>query len=672
MLSLLRMHFSLLAVDSEARKDPRIYERSLGVFVKRETINSYLAQFIFALVALLGFYTHSAGVISIAIAHIVVDQWVRHNLEVFNLSLTRGHLDFGLLRRIEHIFYAVGFVWAVVAWPLTESLDGLRLLLSVTSAAGLIVMANTTCHAPRVFRAATVGYSLGVAAMAPVITAIPWYVLAGAGIAFIIVATAVGVGTARQLLQMLQMQVERDAAIETQERTISALDSARKVSARLAETDSLTGLANRFLLMTKLDELIAGQKTFSLTLLDIDLFKNINDALGHHTGDEVLKVLGNALTFFGNRAHFAARLGGDEFALITDRDHVEISGEEIISTLRTKMNGPREDDVDLPAISITGGSAYFPQDAGNSSDLLAAADIAQHEAKKSRPGGHLDYNASLSNTFLRETRIAQALVQSIASRELVLVFQPKINLQSGRIEGAEALSRFPSESLSGYPLDEVFAVAERRGIGTALDELVLDTYREVLVALRDEHAISLPTSVNLSGAILKTPERLLAKLNLLISCGLPPSLIRVEITENAIYGRGQNAVVDLLSQIARLGFSLALDDFGTGSGSLQHLASLPISEIKIDRSFVSTVHSDRKSGAIVKGLIVIGQAMGVEIVAEGVETEDQAELLRSMSAQFAQGYLWARPLPVPEFVAFVSAVETAPLRDVARERDGVH
>jgi EAL domain-containing protein (putative c-di-GMP-specific phosphodiesterase class I) len=186
-----------------------------------------------------------------------------------------------------------------------------------------------------------------------------------------------------------------------------------------------------------------------------------------------------------------------------------------------------------------------------------------------------------------------------------------------------------------------------------LDELVLDRYREALVALRDEHSIALPTSVNLSGAILKTHDRLLAKLNQLIADGLPPALIRVEITENAIYGRGQDAVIELLNRIVKLGFSLALDDFGTGSGALQHLASLPVSEIKIDRSFVSGMDSDRRKGAIVRGLIVTGRAMGIDIVAEGVETEGEATLLRSMGAQFAQGFLWSKAIPIAQFVAFV-------------------
>ncbi|MCI4677676.1 bifunctional diguanylate cyclase/phosphodiesterase [Rhodoblastus acidophilus] len=556
------------------------------------------------------------------------------------------------MRRIERIFFGVGFVWAMASWPLAEALDGLRLLLTVVSVAGLLVMANTTCFAPRVFRASVIGFGLGIGLAIPAIKTIPWYVLAGATTAFLIVVTGVGAGTARQLIHMLRMQVERDEAIECQKRTIAALDSARRAATSLAETDNLTGLPNRFLFMTKLDALIASEEPFSLTLLDIDLFKNINDGLGHNIGDEALKAVGGVLATCEEQHGFAARLGGDEFAVIAIRNRGEKSGTDCVAWVNERIGDLRTSNLKIPSISITGGSTYFPQDANNRSDLLAAADMAQREAKKTRRGGNLDYSANLTDTFRRETRIAQALNEAIAARSLSICFQPKINLQAGRVEGAEALSRFP-ESLAGYSLDEIFEVAEKRGLGTILDELVLDAYREALVALRDEFSISLPTSVNLSGAILKAPERLFAKLNMLIAEGLSPALIRIEITENAVYGRGQIGVIKLLDDIVKLGFSLALDDFGTGGGTLLHLVNLPISEIKIDRSFVSGMLTDRNKNAIISGLIVTGQGMGVDIVAEGVETEKEANRLRSMGARFAQGFLWSKPLPLSRFADFV-------------------
>jgi diguanylate cyclase (GGDEF)-like protein len=655
MLSWLKMHFSLTAVEAEARADLRIHERALVVFIKRETMNSYLAQFVFGIVAIAGYSLGIQSVFVIGIIHFLVDQLVRHNLGRLSQSLRGGEINLRRLRDIEHIFYGVGFVWAMAAWPLAESLDGLRLLLTVVSVAGLLVMANTTCFAPRVFRASVIGFALGIAVAIPAIKTIPWYVLGGAAAAFIVVVTGVGAGTARQLIRMLQMQVERDEAIDGQKHTIAALDLARRAATFMAETDNLTGLPNRFSCMTKLDGLIASEEHFSLTFLDVDLFKNINDALGHNIGDEVLNAVGSVLASFDEVSSFAARLGGDEFALITLGDRNRMSGEEIILAVNKRIDILRKTNLDFPPISITAGSAYFPQDAANRSDLLAAADMAQREAKKARRGGHLDYNASLLDAFRRETQIAHAINRAICSRELFLYFQPKINLENGRIDGAEALSRFCAECLSVYSLDEIFEVAEKRGLGVKLDELVLDRYGEALVALRDEFSIVLPTSVNLSGAILKTPERLLAKLNTLIADGLAPSLIRVEITENAIYGRGQIGVIELLDRIVKLGFSLALDDFGTGSGTLRHLVSLPISEIKIDRSFVSGMLSDQKNDAIIRGLIVTGRKMGIDIVAEGVETEEEAGLLRSMGAQFAQGYLWSKAIPISQFVDFVRA-----------------
>lgn len=653
MFSSLNSRFSLTAADAEVRADPRVFERALKLFVERETTNSQIVKFIFGTAAIAGFFLNIPSVLAVSLVHLAVDQLASRFIGRLSTSLRRDEVDLRLLRQIERVYHAVGFVLAMTVWPLAESLDGIRLLLTVVSVAGLLAATNSSSYAPRVFRALVVGYAIGIAVAVPEIRTIPWYVLDGAFAAFIVAAVAIGASTARQLSQMLQMQVERDRAIEDQQCTITALDAARRAATALAETDSLTGLANRLLFMVKLDDLIATEKRLSLTLLDVDFFKNINDSLGHHIGDEVLKAIGRALMTLGGEHCFAARLGGDEFAVVASHGGRSISGDEILSAVRTALDSLQAGNLDLPVISITGGAASFPQDASNRSDLLAAADIAQREAKKSRRGGHLGYSKALADAFRRETLVAHALSQAIADRALVLCFQPKINLQTGWVAGAEGLSRFSAESLSGYSLDEIFEAAESRGLGLSLNELVLDRYREVLIALRDEYAIGLPTSINLSGAILKTPERLLSKLHLLIAEGLSPALIRLEITENAIYGRGQVGVVELLDQIVKLGFSLALDDFGTGSGALRHLVSLPISEIKIDRSFVSEMCSNRKNNAIVKGLIVTAREMGIDVVAEGVEREDEGSALKSMGAQFAQGFLWSRALPVPAFAEFV-------------------
>jgi diguanylate cyclase len=653
MLSSFNRLLSLAAVEAEAKMDRRIFGRCLEAFVRRELINSYLAQFVFAIIAFYGFYSNDNVILIIGIMHFLVDQLVRNNLWRLSESLGRGEIDLRQLRHIEHIFYFVGVVWAMASWPLAQSLDGLRLLLTVVSAAGLLVMANTTCFAPRVLRASIIGFALGIAIAIPAIKTIPSYVFGGAVVAFLVVVAAVGAGTARQLIQMLRMQVERDEAIEMQERIIAELDAARRVATEMAETDSLTGLANRFLFMTNLDALIARGRRFSLTLLDIDLFKNINDSLGHNTGDDVLRAIGSVLSRMHGKGCFAARLGGDEFAVIVAGDEIDISGDEIFLAITHNIDALPRAKLDLPPILITGGSAYFPRDAANAMDLLAAADIAQREAKNTRRGSHIDYNAGLSDIFRREVRIAHAIDEAVASRALFLCFQPKINLETGRVEGAEALSRFSTRSLAGYALDEAFEVAEKRGLATLLDELVLDRYREALLTLRDEFSVVLPTSVNLSGAILKTPDRLLARLNMLIAAGLQPALIRLEITENAICGRGEIGVIEVLDQVVKLGFSIALDDFGTGSGTLRHLLSVPVAEIKIDRSFVCEMLSNVRHSAIVKGLIVTGNQMGVDIVAEGVETLEQAELLRSMGAQFAQGYLWSRAIPLRQFATFV-------------------
>ena len=205
----LRLHFSLAAVGLEVRADPRIHRRALDVFIKREMMNSYLAQFVFLIVAVAGYSLDNYSVMGIGVLHCLVDQLARQNLRRLSASLAGGEVDERLLRRVERMFYAVGFVWAMPAWPLAQSLDGLSLILTVVSVAGLLVMANSTCFAPRVFKATVIGFAVGVFAAVPAIRTIPWYLLGGAAAAFLVVVTGVGAATARQLIQMLRWSATR-------------------------------------------------------------------------------------------------------------------------------------------------------------------------------------------------------------------------------------------------------------------------------------------------------------------------------------------------------------------------------------------------------------------------------------------------------------------------------
>ncbi|MCW2285054.1 diguanylate cyclase (GGDEF)-like protein [Rhodoblastus acidophilus] len=667
-MSEITTRLSLKAVEAEARADPFIYRRALKAFIEREKTNTYLAKLAFGLAAVVSASLDMTSIFLVTVAHLVADFAASRSVARLASSCESGAPDQGLLRRVEAIYYGVGFSLAMATWPLAEALDGFRLLLTVVSVAGLLAAANTTCFAPRIFRSMVTGFALAIATAMPFMTTMPWFAFGGAFAVFITAIVATGVGTARQFVQMLRLQNERDKAIQGQRRTIAALESARKNATELARTDGLTGLPNRSAIMKKLDELISSKAEFSLTLLDVDLFKNINDALGHNVGDAVLASVGRALAILASENCFSARLGGDEFALISVQAHRHPSANQVFSAVKAALRNIQRRNSDLPLISITGGSASFPRDAADRSGLLAAADLAQREAKKTRRGGHRPYDVSFADAFERETQIVRALGEAIASGELSLSFQPKIDLRSGRVAGAEALTRFSGKILASYGLDEIFAAAGNRGFGMSLDELVLDRYREALLELRDRFALSLPTSVNLSGAILKAPERLLAKLKLMIGEGLEPSLIRLEITEDAIYGRGQIGVIELLDEIARLGFSLSLDDFGTGSGALSHLTTISVAEIKIDRSFVCGMDADLTHRALVSGLIVIGREMGVDIVAEGVETEAEAEQLRAMGAQFGQGFLWSRALPVSQFVEFVRMFGPGRAPAVGQER----
>ncbi len=372
MFSSLNSRFSLTAADAEVRADPRVFERALKLFVERETTNSQIVKFIFGTAAIAGFFLNIPSVLAVSLVHLAVDQLASRFIGRLSTSLRRDEVDLRLLRQIERVYHAVGFVLAMTVWPLAESLDGIRLLLTVVSVAGLLAATNSSSYAPRVFRALVVGYAIGIAVAVPEIRTIPWYVLDGAFAAFIVAAVAIGASTARQLSQMLQMQVERDRAIEDQQCTITALDAARRAATALAETDSLTGLANRLLFMVKLDDLIATEKRLSLTLLDVDFFKNINDSLGHHIGDEVLKAIGRALMTLGGEHCFAARLGGDEFAVVASHGGRSISGDEILSAVRTALD------------SLQAGNLRSPGDLDHRRSRILSARRQQQERSPGR------------------------------------------------------------------------------------------------------------------------------------------------------------------------------------------------------------------------------------------------------------------------------------------------
>lgn len=274
----------------------------------------------------------------------------------------------------------------------------------------------------------------------------------------------------------------------------------------------------------------------------------------------------------------------------------------------------------------------------------------------------MQYRAVMIDVFRRETDIANALSRSIEERAFAIHVQPQVTIEDGGIVAAEALTRFTDPELRRYPVQEIFDVAEERGLGSRLSEVLLELAADTALELHSRPETRVPVAINLSPSTLKAPRMLVKQLRGWVDRGLDPSMITLEITEDAISGRGLDQIHDTMDTIDGMGFALALDDFGTGHASLAHVHSLPISELKIAKQFVDAVTSSRTDQAIVRSALVMCDHLGIRCVVEGVETPLQAAALVSMGAREAQGYRWARPMPVGAFTALMAQGGVAPGR----------
>jgi diguanylate cyclase (GGDEF)-like protein/PAS domain S-box-containing protein len=409
--------------------------------------------------------------------------------------------------------------------------------------------------------------------------------------------------------------------------------------------DALTGLPNRTLLHDRLRQatLAATREAqpFALLLLDLDRFKEVNDSLGHHAGDTLLKQVANRLRQALRPADTVARLGGDEFAILLPRMDVvsaSLAAARIIEALEAPVSLDEHDVV----IGASIGIALHPEHGEDADMLLRRADMAMYRAKQNR-GGYAVY-APEQEQFGAGNRLAlsAALRRAIADDQLSLHYQPKVDCVSGALAGVEALVRWEHPELGTLAPDQFIPLAERTGLIKPLSRWVLDR------ALRQcsewqQQGLRVPIAVNLSAHDVQDAELPAMVAELLARWSVPSTWLKLEITESALVGDPWQAL-QILTELCASGVRIAIDDFGTGYSSLAYLKQLPIHEIKIDQSFVSDMISDRKDLAIVRSTIELGHNLGLETVAEGVEDQGTLELLGSLGCDVAQGFHVSRPL----------------------------
>jgi diguanylate cyclase (GGDEF)-like protein len=419
--------------------------------------------------------------------------------------------------------------------------------------------------------------------------------------------------------------------------------------------DDLTGIPNRRQLLARLEHDIRRGRTFALLLLDLDRFKEVNDALGHGHGDSLLCEVAERLRRTVRHEDLLARLGGDEFAvLVADADGPE-AGAEVAQRIRDVLH---EDFVvgGVPLyVEASIGVAVHPDHGRTAETLLQAADIAMYAAKRSGAAWEA-YRPERDRPVPDRVARLGELRRAIEQGELVLHFQPKLDLRSDRLSGVEALVRWQHPERGLILPAEFLPLAEHTGLIVPLTTWVLDAALAQCRAWSDT-GIDLPVSVNISERSLLDPTFPDHVAELLGRHELPGERLQLELTERSLI-RDLRAATAVVEGLHELGVRISIDDFGTGYSSLSRLRDLPINELKIDRSFVTDMDEDGQGAAIVRSAIDLGHHLGLEVVAEGVETEDTLGELRELGCDAAQGFLLLRPMAAERVTSWLLA--TAP------------
>jgi diguanylate cyclase (GGDEF)-like protein/PAS domain S-box-containing protein len=456
----------------------------------------------------------------------------------------------------------------------------------------------------------------------------------------------------------------------------------------IAFHDSLTGLPNRRRFHDLLAEAVAkdnalpkaGDSAFAVMFLDFDRFKLINDSLGHNAGDEFLIQVSQRIQASLRPCDVVARLGGDEFAVLIralahEREAVALA-ERLMEVMRQPFFVGGTELISSASIGITFSALGYT----HPDQVLRDADIAMYKAKGAGKARYALFDASLHTEVANRLRLEGDLRHAIDAGRLTVAYQPVFDLahgDKGRILGFEALVRWPHPQDGSIPPGEFLPIAEDAGLMLKLTDFVLHCACRQLRQWQQRFGLpGLSINVNVSGQDLAHPSFVARVTRALVEAGLKPQSLCLELTENILMSRVEGAL-PLLHELKRLGVALAVDDFGTGYSSLSHLSKLPIDSLKIDRSFVARLAlpdggagQGQQDAAVVQSIVLLGRSLGKSIVAEGIETEAQRQVLLALNCTRGQGYLVGRPMPAAHWDALLAAGAAAPLCHAIAAGDG--
>ncbi len=422
----------------------------------------------------------------------------------------------------------------------------------------------------------------------------------------------------------------------------------------LAHHDDLTGLPNRLLFNYQLSKALARAQrngsSVSVLFLDLDRFKVINDTLGHDAGDIVLQQIAGHLRGWVRITDTLARLGGDEFTLLVEQfvDAQDLGA--IAQKLLTAMSSPLTINGNVYQLSGSIGIAMYPKDGADGPSLLKNADIAMFRAKSSGRNNFQFYSSDINEHTVERLALENELRQAVARREFEVHYQPKVDISTSRIAGAEALVRWRHPQRGMLLPGDFIGVAEEVGLIGSIGSFVLDTVCADIARWRDAGLPPVRVAINLSAQQF-ADSRLLDDLNqVLQQTGCDPQLLEFEITESVVM-MSPGKALQLFEQIKDYGITLAIDDFGTGHSSLAYLKRFPVDSVKIDYTFVRDIAIDPNDVAIIKAIIALGHSLDLKVVAEGVESVTQLEILRRFRCDEFQGFLFSEAVPSAEFAS---------------------
>lgn len=464
----------------------------------------------------------------------------------------------------------------------------------------------------------------------------------------------------RLTLQILASQVEsllelRHALIQQKQQVALQRRLSRQLR-HMSNHDELTGLPRRNLFRKKLDAALeqarqSGGRAAVMTV-DVDHFKQINDSFGHDVGDSLLCAFAKRFRAATRKTDTVARLGGDEFGLVIPDIDAGDDLKMLLRSLGERLHKPFRHNGRVIDCEASIGVAIYPDHAASADELVKCSDLALAAAKTSR-GCSAIFSSAMAEDFDRQARMLDIARAAIEANELVPHYQAKVSLATGRIVGFEALARFKQ---AGAPplLPEMFAHAFTDG------KLAADISRQMLAQVLDDvrHWVDIDAAfghiaINSSATDFKSDDFAERLLDAIDSRGLDPAMIELEITEGVFLGRGAEQVTRALALLNARGVRVALDDFGTGFASLTHLKKFPVDVIKIDRSFVAGVATSPDDATIVRALIGLGKSLGIETVAEGIETVEQASFLRRHGCNLGQGFFYGAPAPAADVPSLI-------------------